>query len=149
MNYCSNGKANLSEVFWKFECWRRVRFLSSQNDFATVLCLPTNHLPSKIPTMPFTAADLDAFWTDPAQMGIAPRTRAQMALEGLVIPTDFEDFSEKEDLEALIKLLLKPPKVPHGMHGVLREVASYLVSAKSQIRIDGARMLVLYYNSKS
>ena len=96
--------------------------------------------------MPFTAADLDAFWTDPAQMGIPARTRAQMALEGLVIPADFEDFSEKEDLEALIKLLLKPPKVPHGMHGVLREVASYLVSAKSQIRIDGARMLVLYYN---
>ena len=95
--------------------------------------------------MPFTAADLDAFWTDPAQMGIMPRTRAQMALEGLVIPADFEDFSEKEDLEALMKLLMKPPKVPHGMHGALREVASYVVSAKSLIRINGARMLVLYY----
>jgi hypothetical protein len=68
-----------------------------------------------------------------------------MALEGLVIPADFEDFSEKEDLEALMKLLMKPPKVPHGMHGALRKVASYLVSAKSQIWIDGARMLVLYY----
>ena len=95
--------------------------------------------------MPFTAADLDAFWTDPAQMGIVPRTRAQMALEGLVIPADFEDFSEKEDLEALMKLLMKPPKVPHGMHGALREVASYVVSAKSLIRINGACMLVLYY----
>ena len=62
-----------------------------------------------------------------------------------MIPSDFEDFSEKEDLEALMKLLMKPPKVPHGMHGALREVASYLVSAKSQIQIDGARMLVLYY----
>jgi len=109
------------------------------------LVLAYNLLPSKIPTMPFTAADLTAFWTDPAQMGIAPRTRAQMALEGLVIPEDFEDFSEIEHLEALMKLLLKPAKVPHGMHGALREVASYVISAKSQIRIDGARMLVLYY----
>jgi len=63
-----------------------------------------------------------------------------------VIPADFEDFSEKEDLEALFKLMMKPPKIPHGAHGVLREVASYVIPAKLQIRIDGARKLVLYYN---
>jgi len=51
--------------------------------------------------MPFTAADLGAFWTDPAQMGIVQRTRAQMALEGLMIPEDFEDFSEKRTLKRL------------------------------------------------
>ena len=82
--------------------------------------------------MPFTAANLTAFWTDPAQMGIAPRTRTQMALEGLVIPADFEDFPEKEDLDALTKLLMKPRKIPQaGGHGALCEVASYLISAKS------------------
>ena len=58
-------------------------------------------------------------------MGLSARTRTQMALEGLVTPADFEDFSERSDLDALIKLLLKPAKVPDGARGSLREVESY------------------------
>ncbi len=69
-----------------------------------------------------------------------------MALEGLVVPDDFADFAEKEDLESLFKLLLKPAKIAHGAHGALREIASYAIPAKSQIRLDGARKAVLYYN---
>ena len=87
--------------------------------------------PSIINTMPFDAAQLTAFWTSPDQMGLSARTRTQMASEGLVTPADFEDFSEKSDLDALVKLLLKPAKVRHGAAGNLREVESYAIPAKS------------------
>ena len=96
--------------------------------------------------MPFTAAALTAFWTNDDQMGLIARTRTQMASEGLKVPADFEDFAEKEDLNALFKLLLKPAKTAGTTAGTLIEVASYAIPAKSQIRIDGARKMVLYYN---
>jgi hypothetical protein len=107
----------------------------------------TSHLASTsiINPMSFDAAQPTAFWTSPDQMGLSACSRTQMAVEGLVIPANFEDFSEKEDLEALVKLLLKPAKVPHGAAGNLREVESYAIPAKSQILIDGARKMVLYY----
>jgi hypothetical protein len=63
----------------------------------------------------------------------------------LLHSADFEDFSEKSDLNALVKLLVKLAKVPHGAAGNLLEVESYAIPAKSQIRIDGARKMVLYY----
>ena len=47
--------------------------------------------------MLFTVAQLTAFWTSPAQMGLTARTRLQMAAEGLTTPDDFEDFPEKDD----------------------------------------------------
>ena len=78
-------------------------------------------------------------------MGIPAWTRTQMVLEGLVGPANFEDFEEKLHLDALIKLMLKPAKVPHGAAGALQEVASYVIPAKLQIWIDGAPKLVLYY----
>ncbi len=93
--------------------------------------------------MPFTAAELTAFWTTPDQMGILYQTRQQMATEGLVVSADFEDFSKKSDPDALFKLLLKPAKVVSG-HS-LKEVASYVIPVKSQIWIDGARKMLLYY----
>lgn len=97
--------------------------------------------------MVLTAPQLTDFWTNSAQMGLSDRTRKQMAKEGLTEPADFEDFSKKSDLDALFKLLLKPAKVAGGTAGTgsLREVASYAIPAKSQIRIDGARKMVLYY----
>ena len=95
--------------------------------------------------MPFDTAQLTAVWTSPDQMGLLACTRMQMALEGLVTPANFEDFSEKLDLDALVKHLLKPAKFPGGACGGLREVESYAIPAKSQIRIDGAHKMVLYY----
>ena len=55
-----------------------------------------------------------------------------------MVPADFEDFSEKEDLEALFKLLMRPAKIPNGIHGALLEIASYMIPAKSQIQTDSA-----------
>ena len=80
-------------------------------------------------------------------MGLISRTRTQMAAEGLSIAADFKDFAEKEDLEALFKLLLKPAKIAHGPadQGLLREVAFFIIPAKLMIRLDGARKAVNYY----
>ncbi len=60
-----------------------------------------------------------------------------------MVPANFEDFSKKSDLDALFKLLLNPAKVASG--NLLKEVASYVIPAKLQIRIDGACKMVLYY----
>ena len=64
--------------------------------------------------MPFTVAQLTAFWTSQAQMGLTAHTRVQMAAEGLATPNDFEDFPEWDDLEDLFKQLLKPVKIPEA-----------------------------------
>ena len=117
----------------------------SKNVIATSPIATLSYKPSIINKMTFNAAQLTAFWTLPDQMGLSARTHTQMALEGLVKPAHFKDFSEKSDLDALGKLLLKPAKVRHGAAGNLREVESYAIPAKSQIRIDGAHKMVLYY----
>ena len=96
--------------------------------------------------MPFTIAQLTAFWTSPAQMGLTARTRVQMAAEGLATPDDFEDFPEKEDLEGIFKQLLKPAKTPGlGANALPQEVATFVIPAKSMIRLQGVRIIVLYY----
>lgn len=99
--------------------------------------------------MPFTAAQLTAFWTDNAQMGLSARTRTQMAIEGLTVPSDFVDFAEKDELDALLRRLYKPAKTTHGIgvNQVLREVQAYEVPAKTVIRMHGVRVIVKYYNS--
>ena len=97
--------------------------------------------------MVLTAAQLTAFWTNGAQMGLSARTRAQIAAEGLVTPDDFVDFNEETDLDGLFKILLKPPKVMTGVGAaaVLTEVAAYVIPAKTMIRMHGVRLIMAYY----
>ena len=98
--------------------------------------------------MPLTAAQLTAFWTDPAQMGLTTAcTSTQIAAEGLTTPDDFKDFNNEADLEGLFKLLLKPPKVMvgAGAAAILTEVAAYVISAKTIIRLHGVRLIMAYY----
>ncbi len=96
--------------------------------------------------MQFNIAQLTAFWTSPAQMGLTARTRVQMAAEGLVTPDNFEDFPEKEDLEGIFKQLLKPKKTPGlGAHALPQEVATFVIPAKSMICLHGVWIIVLYY----
>lgn len=132
--------ANKEFVFYE-EFVYATRFLQTTRQIFVILLLPKTILPCL-----FTAAALTAFWTNDDQMGLIARTRTQMASEGLKVPADFEDFAEKEDLDALFKLLLKPAKTAGTTAGTLIEVESYAIPAKSQIRIDGARKMVLYYN---
>jgi len=93
--------------------------------------------------MPLNAAQLTAFWTNAAQMGLSAHTRTQIAAEGLVTPDDFEDFNDEADLDGLFKLLLKPPKVMVGIgvNAVLTEVAAYVIPAK----MHGVHLIMAYY----
>jgi hypothetical protein len=96
--------------------------------------------------MPFTIAQLTVFWTSQSQMRLSARTRVQMVAEGLTTHDDFEDFAEKEDLKGLFKILLKPVKIPGvGENAPLQEVATFVIPAKSMIRLHGVRKIVLYY----
>ena len=87
----------------------------SKNVFATSPIATLSYKPSIINIMPFNTAQLTAFWTSPDQMGLSARTRTQMALEGLATPANFEDFSERSDLDALVKLLLNQPRSLVGL----------------------------------
>ena len=51
--------------------------------------------------MPLTAAQLTAFWTNPAQMGLSARTHTQIAAKGFVTLNDFEEFNDEADLDGL------------------------------------------------
>ena len=53
--------------------------------------------------MPFTIAQLTAFWTGQAQMGLTACSPVQMAAEGLTMPDNFKDFPKKDDLELFFK----------------------------------------------
>ena len=99
--------------------------------------------------MPLSAAEAIAFWTDLAQMGLPDRTRLKLAAEGLTTPTDFIDFPEKEDLDALVLKCLKPAKIAGGaaVNAQLREVLQYAIPAKSEVRLNCARLITKYYAS--
>jgi len=79
-------------------------------------------------------------------MGLSDRTRVKMETEGLTLPEDFADFSEKEDLDALYRTLLKPAKttVGAGANARLREVAQYEIPTRSQIRLHVAPKMMVY-----
>ena len=92
--------------------------------------------------MPFTVAQLTAFWTSQPLMGLTARTRVQMAAEGLETPDNFEDFTEKEDLEGLFKQLLKPAKTPGlGANALPQEVATFVIPAKLMIQLQRCGLL--------
>ncbi len=94
--------------------------------------------------MPFTVAQLTAFWTSQAQIGLTSCTRVQMAAEGLATPDNFEDFPEKEVLKGLFKQLLKPAKTPGlGANALPQEVAMFIIPAKSMIHLQRVRVIVL------
>ena len=96
--------------------------------------------------MPFTVAQLTAFWTSQSQMGMTAHKRVQMAVEGLTTPDDFKDFPEKDDLEGLFKQLLKPAKTPGvGANALPQEIATFVIPEKSMICLHGMRLIMLYY----
>ena len=81
-------------------------------------------------------------------MALPDRTRLKLAAEGLTTPTDFIDFPEKEDLEALVLKCLKPAKIAGNLvNAPLREVLQYAIPARSEVRLNCARLIVKYYSS--
>ena len=97
-------------------------------------------------TMLFTVAQLTAFWTSPARMGLTAGTRVHMAAEGLTMPDDFEDFPEKDNLKGLFKQLLKPAKIPGvGANALHQDVATFVIPAKLMICLHGVQIIARYY----
>ena len=80
-------------------------------------------------------------------MGLPDRTRLKLAAEGLTTPTDFIDFPDKDDLDALILKCLKPAKIAGGAaaNARLREVLQFEIPARSEVRLNCARLIVKYY----
>ena len=85
--------------------------------------------------MPLTAPQALLFWTEQAQMSLPDRTRLKLAAEGLTTPTDFIDFPEKDDLDALILKCLKPAKIAGGAaaNARLRESGGSTVRDSSEV----------------
>jgi hypothetical protein len=82
-------------------------------------------------------------------MGLPDRTRIKLAAEGLTNPEDFIDFPDKEDLDALILKCLKPAKIAGGAaaNARPREVLQYEIPARSEVRLQCARLIVKYYST--
>ena len=80
-------------------------------------------------------------------MGLPDRTRLKLAAEGLTTPTDFIDFPDKDDLDALILKCLKPAKIAGGAaaNARLREVLQFEIPARSEVRLNCARLIIKYY----
>jgi len=64
--------------------------------------------------MPLSALQAITFWTEQAQMALPDRTHLKLVADGLTTPTDFIDFPDKDDLDALILKCLKPAKIAGG-----------------------------------
>jgi hypothetical protein len=99
----------------------------------------------------FDAAALTLFFEDANNMGLSNRTRLQLANEGITDPEDFKEFDE-DGMTAIFSNLLKPPKVPVAgaagrANGALREIQAYEVSAKSKMRLKGARLIAKFYDN--
>ncbi len=84
-------------------------------------------------------------------MGLSNRTRLQLANEGITDPKDFEEF-DADGMMAIFSNLLKPPKVPSTgatacAAGTLCKIQAFEVSAKSKMRLNGARLIAKFYNN--
>ena len=79
-------------------------------------------------------------------MSLPDRTRLKLAAEGLTTPTDFIDFPEKDDLDALILKCLKPAKIAGGAaaNARLREILQYEIPARSAVQLNCARLIIKY-----
>ena len=93
----------------------------------------------------FDAAALDIFFEDVGSMGLSNRTCLQLAHEGIADPEDFKEFDE--GLSVIFSNLYKPPKIPATgaaavAEGRLREIQAYEVSAKSNMQLKGAMLIV-------
>jgi hypothetical protein len=98
--------------------------------------------------MPFTAAEIETFFTDAANMGLMPCSATAFAAEGIATPADLAEF-DKNGMELIFCNLCKPTEALRGgtagARGKLQEVMAYELSAKSQIRLSIAPKAARFY----
>ena len=82
---------------------------------------------------------------DKSSLNGADSTHARTDGSCLTTPDNFKDFPEKVDIEGLFKQLLKPAKTPGlGANALPQKIATFVIPAKSMIRLHGVRIIVLY-----
>ena len=93
--------------------------------------------------MVLTAAQVNAFFTDADQMGLAARTRNQLITEGIEFVEDLVDFSS-DDWDQIVANCKRPPKIADA-DGNLVEQEAFHLAAKSLHRLKVAAIAVEYY----
>ena len=96
----------------------------------------------------FDAAALIIFCEHADAMSISNRTCVQLAIEGIDVPGDLEEYDE-DGMEKIFLNLANPPKEATANAGRLREVLPYIVTGKSKMRIVGAAKLAKFYKTIS
>jgi hypothetical protein len=84
-------------------------------------------------------------------MALSNCTRLHLAIEGILVPNNFNDFDD-DGLDAIFINLAKPPKV-QTIHpadcqtGRLLEIMAFEVSAKSKMCLKGAMKIAKFYKN--
>jgi hypothetical protein len=97
----------------------------------------------------FNPSALTLFFEGADAMVLSNRTRLRLAIEGLLVFKDFNDF-DNNGLDAIFTNLAKPPKIEatclKDQHaGRLLEIMAFEVSAKSKMRLKGAMKIAKFY----
>ena len=116
--------------------------------------------------MPFTAGQNTVFFTNGPQMALSNAARQRLALEGLTVVEDFEDFKKEQINEALKNMRVAIPGIP-GIPGAaallnpdgsvqvpalaaippIPAVPPMLISAKCSLRLKAASATYHFYVS--
>ena len=80
----------------------------------------------------FDAAALTILWEHADAMSLSNRTHVQLAIKGIDVPGDLDEYDE-EGMEKIFLNLLKPPKEATAVAGRLREVLPFVVTGKSKM----------------
>ena len=91
----------------------------------------------------FDAAALTILWEHAYAMSLSNRTRVQLAIEGINVPGDLDEYDE-DGMEKIFLNLAKPPKEATANAWRLREVLPFVVTSKSKMRIVGTAILVKF-----
>jgi hypothetical protein len=99
----------------------------------------------------FNPANLMLFFEGADAMAISNHTRLCLAIKGILVPNNFNDF-DNDGLDAIFTNLAKPPKVaaiwPADCNaGLLLEIMAFEVSAKSKMRLKGAMKIAKFYEN--
>ena len=96
----------------------------------------------------FNPAALTLFFKGADAMALSNRTRLHLAIEGILVPNNFNDFDD-DGLDAIFTNLMKPPKVEaiclaNCQTRRLLEIMAFEVSAKSKMRQKGAMKIAKF-----
>jgi hypothetical protein len=99
----------------------------------------------------FNPANLTLFFESADAMALSNCTRLQLAIEGILVPNNLNDF-DNDGLDAIFTNLAKPPKVaaiwPADCNArLLLEIMAFEISAKSKMHLKGAMKIAKFYEN--